>query len=130
MLEDIHCRIALSVLFFTFALGVWGVGSFALRRGVDSSYRGALVIGELLILFQGIVGIVLVLMGKWPNDTLHLLYGVVLALAWPLVYTYTHADSSRRAVGIYGVMSFVMVFLALRALYTGSGGFTAPCLPH
>ncbi len=129
-LQDLHCRIALSTLFFTFAVGLWGVVGWALVRGVGGNYMGALIIGELLVLFQGLVGIILVLTGQWPNDTLHFLYGVVIALVWPGIYVYTHGDTSRRALGIYGLMSIVMLFLALRAIYTGTGNWLAPCLPH
>jgi hypothetical protein len=107
-LQDLHCRIALSTLFFVLALGAWGTLNFVLVRGVTSNYLGALVIGEILVLLQGVLGVVLVITGGWPSDGLHFLYGVTIALAWPGVYAYTHAGTSRRETGIYAIVSFFM----------------------
>ena len=129
-LEDLHCRIALSTLFFAFALGGWGALNFVLARGVNSNYLGALVIGEILVLIQGLVGVILLLTGKPPADLLHFLYGVSIALAWPGVYAYTHAETSRREMGIYAIVSFFVFGLAVRAMMTGAGPAGAACLPR
>ncbi len=129
-LQDLHCRVALSTLFFAFALGAWGVVNFVLTRGVTSNYLGALVIGEILVLLQGVLGVILVISGKWPADALHILYGVTIAICWPGVYTYTHAETSRREMGIYAIVSFFILGLALRAMTTGAGPAGATCLPH
>jgi heme A synthase len=129
-LQDLHCRIALSTLFFVFALGTWGAVNFVRVRGVSSNYLGALVIGEILLLLQGILGLILVLMGQWPADSLHFLYGVTIAISWPGVYAYTHAETSRREMGIYSIVSFFMFGLAVRAMMTGAGPAGAACLPH
>lgn len=129
-LQDLHCRIALSTLFFAFALGTWGVLNFILVRGVTSNYLGALVIGEILLLAEGILGLILVVTGGWPADGLHFLYGVTIAIAWPGVYAYTHAGTSRREMGIYAIVSFFMFGLAIRAMMTGAGAAGATCLPH
>ncbi len=129
-LQDLHCRIALSTLFFALALGVWGALNFVLMRGVSSNYFGALVIGEILVLLQGVLGVILVLTGRWPADALHFLYGVTIAIAWPGVYTYTHAETSRREIGIYAIVSFFVFGLAVRAMTTGASAAGASCLPH
>jgi hypothetical protein len=129
-LEDLHCRIALSTLFFAFALGAWGAVNFVMVRRVNSNFLGALVIGEILVLIQGVLGLVLVVTGRWPADGLHFLYGVTIAIAWPGVYTYTHAETSRRVMGIYAIVSFFMFGLAIRAMMTGAGAAGATCLPH
>lgn len=129
-LEDLHCRIALSTLLYAFAMGVWGVINFLLVRQVNSNYFGALVIGEILLLIQAIVGVVLVLSGVFPADALHFLYGATIAIAWPGVYAYTHAETSRREMGIYTIVSFFMFGLAVRAMMTGAGPSGATCLPH
>ncbi len=129
-LEDLHCRIALTTLFFAFALGAWGTLSFVMLRGISSNYFGALVIGEILVVLQGVLGIILVITGQWPADTLHFLYGVVIALSWPGVYAYTHGETSRREMGIYALVSFFVFGLAVRAMMTGAGAAGATCLPH
>jgi hypothetical protein len=121
MLEFVHGRLALSTLLFTIAMGVWAGWIFVRRRGVDSNYWGALVIGETLVVGQGIVGLLLISSGARPADMLHLLYGVLVACGWPGVYIYTHARSTRREAALYALMSFFMFGLALRAVNTGGG---------
>ncbi len=115
----IHSRTAIAAVLFAFALGVWALWSFLRGQGVSPSYWGAVVIGELLMLAQGFLGILLVLGGARPADWLHLLYGVLVALSWPGVYIYTHARGDRREAGLYALVSFFVFGLAIRAIMTG-----------
>ncbi|MGB8647157.1 MAG: hypothetical protein WCF84_18110 [Anaerolineae bacterium] len=129
-LADFHCRIALSSLFYAFALGAWGTVGFLMARGVSGNYFGALAIGELLMLVQGALGVILVLTGNWPADWVHLLYGVLAVSVWPFVYVSTQAAVSRREMGYYALASFFIFGLAVRAIMTGPGADGASCLPH
>ncbi len=115
----VHSRTAITAVLFAFALGIWALWSFLRGRGVSSSYWGALFIGELLMLAQGLFGILLVIGGARPADWLHVLYGVLVALSWPGVYVYTHARGDRREAGFYALVSFFVFGLALRAVMTG-----------
>ena len=126
--QDLHCRTALATLFFTFALGAWGALNFFRGQGLGANYLGAVVIGEILVLVQAVVGILLVLSGQLPSDGLHFLYGVTIAIAWPGAYTYTHGETGRREMGIYALVSFFAFGLGVRALMTGSSA--AVCLPR
>lgn len=126
-LTDLHCRVGLAVVFFSFALGVWGVLAFLRGLGVSGSYFGALVIGEILILAQALVGVALLLTGRFPLDGLHLLYGIVIPIAWGAVYVYTRGAQTHREMIIYGVMSFFVMGLAIRGIMTG--GSLPVCLP-
>ncbi len=115
----IHSRIAVTAVLFALALGAWALWSFLRGQGVSPSYWGALIIGELLMLVQGFLGILLILGGERPADLLHLLYGVLVALSWPGIYVYTHARGDRREAGLYALVSFFIFGLALRAIMTG-----------
>lgn len=126
-LTDLHCRVGLAVVFFSFALGVWGVLAFLRGLGVSGSYFGALIIGQVLILAQALVGVALLLTGQFPMDGLHLLYGIVIALAWAAVYVYTRGAQTHREMMIYAVMSFFVMGLAIRGIMTG--GIAPVCLP-
>lgn len=119
MLTFIHSRIALTTILFAFALGAWAAWDYFRRRGVSPSYWGALVIGEILMIAQGIVGLILVLSGALPGDLIHFLYGVLVALSWPSVYIYTNARGGRREAGWYALVSFFIFGLAIRAYMTG-----------
>ena len=119
MLADIHCRVGMAITIFAFSLGVWGVIAFVRGLGVASSYFGALVIGELLMIAQALLGVTLVLTGQWPMDALHFLYGVSVFLAWIMVYVYTKGATTRREIIIYAVVSFFVMGLAIRGIMTG-----------
>ncbi len=115
----IHSRLALTAILFAPAMGVWAAWSYFRGRGVNSNYWGALVIGEILVLAQGVIGVVLVLTGHTPTDVLHFLYGVLVALAWPGVYVYTNARTGRSEAALYALVSFFIFGLAVRAVMTG-----------
>ncbi len=119
MLVFIHNRIAVSAIVFAFIMGAWAAWNYFRGQGVSPSYWGALVIGELLMLVQGVIGILLVLMGARPGDFLHFLYGVLVALSWPAVYIYTNARAGRKEAGLYALVSLFIFGLAIRALMTG-----------
>jgi hypothetical protein len=126
-LTDLHCRVGLAVIFFAFALGVWGVLAFLRGMGVTGSYFGALLIGEILMIAQAVIGVALIVTGRFPMDGLHLLYGVVIPLSWAAVYVYTRGAQTKREMIIYAVMSFIVMGLGIRGIMTG--GAAPVCLP-
>ncbi|OQY93766.1 MAG: hypothetical protein B6D41_07390 [Chloroflexi bacterium UTCFX4] len=114
------------MIFFALALGVWGVIAYLRGLGVSNNYRGALMIGELLVIGQALVGVTLVIVGYWPPDVLHFLYGIVIALMWVMTYIYTKGAMTRREILIYALVSFFIMGLAVRGIMTGS--FNPSCL--
>ena len=115
----IHSRLALTAILFALVMGVWAAWSYFRGHGVNPNYWGALVIGEIVMLGQGVIGIVLVVTGHTPADVLHFLYGVLVALAWPGVYVYTNARAGRSEAAMYALVSFFIFGLAVRAVMTG-----------
>ncbi len=115
----IHSRLALTAIFYALAMGLWAAWSYFRGHGISSNYWGALVIGELVMLAQGVLGIVLVVSGRMPADIIHFLYGVLVALSWPGVYIYTNARAGRNEALIYALVSFFIFGLAIRAIMTG-----------
>ena len=115
----IHSRLALTAIFYALAMGIWAAWSYFRGHGISSNYWGALVIGELVMLAQGVLGIVLVISGRMPADIIHFLYGVLVALSWPGVYIYTNARTGRSEAVIYALVSFFIFGLAIRAVMTG-----------
>ena len=98
--------------------------------GVSGSYFGALIIGEILIVAQALIGVVLMLTGQFPVDGLHLLYGIVIPLAWAAVYVYTRGAQNHREMIIYAVMSFFVMGLGIRGFMTAQrGAHNLFCLP-
>lgn len=116
----VHQRLATSVLLFMSVAGLWGLISYVLRRGVSSSYWGILAIGELLILAQVAAGAVLWLNGDRPARGIHLLYGVVAAIALPGYYAYSKGEDDRRRALNYGLFCLFVVAIGFRAVTTAS----------
>lgn len=119
-LVEIHARLANSVVLFLVVVGLWALVNYARRQGLSSSYWGTLVIGELLLAGQAVVGAVLYAQGGRPPRLVHYLYGVFILLVWPGIFAFTQGRSGRREALIYGVASLFMVGVAIRSISTGT----------
>lgn len=117
-LIDIHSRLGNTALFYAIIMAVWGLWRFFRRQGVDSSYSGALVIAEILIVLQGAVGFFLLFRGA-QQHFMHILYGIVAILIIPGIFAYTKGDEHRRAMLLYGVGCLFLIGILLRATMTG-----------
>jgi len=119
-LVDIHARLANTAIFFCIAMALWGGWRFLRKQGLGSNYWGALAIAEGLILVQGILGASLWFGGARPErGGMHVLYGVVSALAIPIIYTYTKGRERRTEMLMYMLVFFALVGLLLRGVVTG-----------
>jgi hypothetical protein len=116
----VHGRLANTALLYTIVLAAWGLWRFFRRQGVDSSYWGALVIGEVLFLAQGGLGLYMLVsgIGNLAGRYIHILYGVVSVLVIPGVFLFTRGEEQRRAMLIYGVALLFLVGILLRARFT------------
>ena len=115
-----HVRLGTAMLLFLSVAGVWGLASFFLRRGITGSYWGILAVGEILILAQMVVGIVLWIDGARPARTIHVLYGIVAAISIPGYYAYTRGQDDRRASLTYGLICLFLVGISIRAIGTAT----------
>jgi heme A synthase len=116
----IHGRLANTVLLYVLILGVWAFWRYFRKQGVDSSFWGALVIAEILILLQGGMGIVLWVMSLRPErGAVHILYGVVSAISLPAVFIFTRGRDERREILVYGGVLMFLVGISIRAMATG-----------
>jgi hypothetical protein len=127
VLADIHCRTGLAVTFFSLALGIWGIIAYMRGSGVTGGYFGAIAIGEILVIGQGLIGVALLLSGAFPLDGLHFLYGILIPLTPVAVYVYTKGQTTRREILIYGIVFIFVMGLSVRGIMTGSAH--PSCLP-
>ena len=115
-----HNRLSVTAGLFFLVIALWGFWRFFRKQGIDSSYFGALVIGEVLVVVQAILGIILWIEGARPaRGAIHLIYGFLIPAVIPLVYNYTKGGSSRRESLVYGAAIIFGVGLILRAITTG-----------
>lgn len=119
-LTSLHDRLANTILLYVILLAIWGLWRFIRREGLDSSYFGALVIAEVIILGQGLLGMYLWLINLRPDrGGIHILYGVASALVIPAVYVYTRGGAERRASLVYGAVLLFLAGLIIRGITTG-----------
>jgi hypothetical protein len=114
---EIHGRLGNTALFYVVILAVWALWRFFRRQGVDSSYWGALVIGELLLLAQGALGGYIYLrgIGYLERQFMHILYGMVSLLVIPAAFAFTRGDDRHRVMLVYGAALLFLFGIILRA---------------
>ncbi len=113
----LHSRLATALLLYLIALGVWGIALATRGGGPSPSYRGALVIVEVAILAQGLLGALTWVATAGP-PWLHVLYGIALVLAIPLGATIARDGSPRRAALTFGVAALFAAGLVIRGMTT------------
>jgi hypothetical protein len=116
---EVHSRLSNTALIFCAIMAAWGLWRFFRRQGLGGSYWGATILAELVILVQGGIGAYLWFAGLRPARGIHLLYGIVSALAIPLVFAFTRGRDERPEMLMYGVAFLILVGLLLRAVATG-----------
>ncbi|MFQ5595453.1 MAG: hypothetical protein ACE5HA_15000 [Anaerolineae bacterium] len=117
-LVEVHARLANTAVLFALVVGLWALLNYVRRQGLSPGYWGTLVIGELLLVAQAVVGVVMYFQGGRPPRIIHFLYGVLVLLVWPGVYAYTEGRDTRREALIYGLASLFLCGLALRSIST------------
>jgi hypothetical protein len=112
----------MAVLFFL-VLGVWGFLRAFRGRSVDGSYMGALVIGQVLLMLNVILGGLLYFNGRasgMARFDVHVLYGAFVLVFLPFVYgVLLRGDDSNRAQWVWGFIGLFMFFLLPRFFVTG-----------
>ncbi len=117
-MENIHHTIANMGLIYTLLVGIWGLVRFLRHQGPDGNYNGALVIAQGLFVIQALVGLVLVVLGRMPVQSIHFLYGICTFLTLPLAFTMTRGRSDSRTSLIYGLALMFLWGLSQRAFDT------------
>ena len=94
-------------------------------------WRRALLVTVVLSLLQGLLGVILLLMGKRPGPSgdslyyLHFVYGGIVALVIPVATTYaTGGKNTRRDLLVYSLAALILTAAAVRAWMTGPDVFS------
>lgn len=120
MVAVLHQGIANMAMLYFIALSIWGFWRFMRKKGPDSSYWGALVIAEILVVAEALLGAYLWLIGaRPPRGGVHVMYGLLIPAVIPLIYAFTRGGDKRRESLVYGASLLFAVGLILRAITTG-----------
>lgn len=114
----LHSVLSRSAVLFFALIGIWGVFRALRKNGVDGSYLGALVIGELIFIAQAILGVIMLIGGGSPARGVHFLYGVFALVALPGLFAYLKGDDSNQAQLYYAITTIFLAGVALRAIGT------------
>jgi hypothetical protein len=121
-LAQFHGSLGNSVILYLAICGIWGIVTFFMKRPASGSYLGALFIGELLIIAQTIVGLLLLVTGYFPDRSIHLLYGVLVAISLPAAYGWLRNHESKYDPLYLGLACLLIMGFSLRAVSTAHGG--------
>lgn len=105
------------MVLYLVAMGIWGIALGLRASGPTPSYFGALAIAEGMTLVQGLAGIP-ILLSRSPANSLHLLYGVALAVALPMAATLVRGRPPRATAFAFGFMALFAAGLAIRGITT------------
>lgn len=119
-LAFVHARLSVTVLLFMLAVGIWGLWSYWRGGEVSGSFWGALAIGQLLVVVEGLLGVALLLAGlRPPRTAIHILYGIVLMFSLPAAFFYTRGRPGRFEMLIYAIVALFLAGVTIRARLTG-----------
>lgn len=114
---SLHGRVALAIVLYLSAVGVWGFVLGVRGSGPTPNFIGALVIAEVVAVAQGLLGIVL-LFSRSPSQPLHILYGFALAVSLPMAATFVRKREPRAAAFAFGFIALFAAGLAIRGMTT------------
>ncbi len=117
----LHDRLGTTVVLFFLIVGLWGILEFARGGVLGGNIAGALIIGQVLIVVQGLLGLAIFIWGERPNQTLHILYGFTAGLVLPFVWSYVRDRAPRQGLLLYSLVALFIVGLAIRGITTGGG---------
>ncbi|GAP63654.1 hypothetical protein ARMA_2077 [Ardenticatena maritima] len=111
----LHDRLATTMTLYALFLGLWGLYKYVRGEGLDGNYLGAIIVAEVLIIVQALLGFALFGGGLRPARLVHILYGIMAVISFPATYAYTRGDDSRRVMLIWGLVGLFVFGLAVRA---------------
>jgi hypothetical protein len=115
----LHERVGNAAPLFMILVGLLSLINYLRGAGVDGNVIGAVIIGEIMMLVQATLGIMLLVAGGlYPARGIHFLYGSLAILFFPALWAYTRGATDRRAALLWAVGGLFMMGLTLRAIGT------------
>jgi hypothetical protein len=118
-MNNFHRAIAYAIPAAFALLVLLAIVVYLRNREPGRFFYGLLATVQGILVVQAIVGVVLLLMGRFPNHWLHFVYGAGFPL---VVLFYAHQQARKRPgleAAIFGVAAFLCAFSSWRAWITG-----------
>jgi len=116
----IHRQLANTGVLYMAVCGVWGLVMTFRKEPMNANYRGMLAIGYALGLLIGVLGMIMLISGAQPRDSLHILYGAVVAISLPGAASYFNTRPNERKPLIYAITAFFVMGIMIRGITTGA----------
>ena len=120
---EIHARLANTCSLFLGALTLWAFWIWLRKQPLSGGWFGAMVIYEVLVVLESLIGVYLHLQGFNANldrPWLHILYGINAIVILPSAYVYFNTIEDERAKAL--AMALIGLFawwMLQRNFYTG-----------
>ncbi|HEX8220951.1 MAG TPA: hypothetical protein VF914_17305 [Chloroflexia bacterium] len=121
-LIEAHRTLSNMIGIYAVVVGIWGIVNAVRRMPPDGNFNGALVLAVGLFVVEGIIGMVLVLIGLRPGRIIHFLYGVIIVLTIPAVFAFSRGRNTSRESLFYGMAMLFIAGLTDRASSTALAG--------
>ena len=118
-LAFLHGRLALALILFAAALGVWGSAGFLIRRQVGPGFRSSYVLMIVLTAVQGLIGVVLLTMAR-PLEIVHVVYGAFAIIFLPGVYLWAGRGNRAREAAFMAASCWIVAIAYVRGILTGA----------
>jgi MFS family permease len=118
LIFSLHGRVAYALVLYYTLVGVWAIVQGVRDRGPDKSLRGAIAIATIAAVAQGVLGLLVLVFRGGPEDSVHILYGVALAVAMPLAGTLIRDRTPRGQSIALGIAALFTAGLAIRGITT------------
>ena len=115
---SLHGRIAIALVLYYAAVGLWAIVSGIRNEGPNASLRGAIAIATITAVAQGVLGVLVLIFRAAPRDGVHILYGVALAVSMPLAATLVRERTPRGQSIALGFAALFAAGLAIRGMTT------------
>ena len=115
---SLHGRVAYALVLYYTLVGLWAIVQGIRDRGPDRTLSGAIAVATIAAVVQGVLGLLVLLFRGAPADTVHMLYGVALALAMPLAGTIVRDRTPRGQSIALGIAALFAAGLAIRGITT------------
>ena len=121
-ITELHRALSNTIWMFYLAIALWGLLRAIRRRPVDGSYFGAIVVIQLVLVVQVLLGVILYLGGARPDrELVHYLYAAFGIVFLPGLFAYLRGDDSPQAQWIYALAALFMFGVILRIIGTAPG---------
>ncbi|TMD14277.1 MAG: hypothetical protein E6I27_09595 [Chloroflexi bacterium] len=118
-LAFLHGYGARVLVVFAVLLGLWGAYHYFRNERVSGGFRSTYLIMAGITPVQGLLGLVLLLLGTRPAELLHIVYGAFAVVFLPGAYVYARGGEARREALILSGASWIVSIAYIRGIFTG-----------